>query len=159
MGLDPKQMIEIRNLIQSLGKSHTVILSSHILSEIQAVCDRVVVINQGKLIADDTPENLSKRLGGDRLRICVEGPEPEVHLALTQLEHVKTVTALPCRKDSCCEFELEAKDQCDIRRETAALLKSSPWLLLEITGSDLSLENIFLKLTDREGNRKGEGKK
>lgn len=159
VGLDPKQMIEIRNLIQSLGKSHTVILSSHILSEIQAVCDRVVVINQGKLIADDTPENLSKRLGGDRLRICVEGPEPEVHLALTQLEHVKTVTALSCRKDSCCEFELEAKDQCDIRRETAALLKSSPWLLLEITGSDLSLENIFLKLTDREGNRKGEGKK
>lgn len=155
VGLDPKQMIEIRNLIKSLGKNHTVILSSHILSEVQAICDRVVVINQGHLIADDTPENLSKKLGGDRLRIRVEGPEPAVRPALLKISGVKNVTLLPCREAGCCEFEIQAAEDRDVRRPLAAFLKESPWLLLEMTASDLSLENIFLKLTGNGNAQKG----
>ena len=89
MGLDPKQIIEIRNLIKELGKNHTIILSSHILSEVQAVCDRVIVINDGKLIADDTPDHLSRSMSSETgLAVRIEGPVTEVTAAVRALENV-----------------------------------------------------------------------
>ena len=155
VGLDPKQMIEIRNLIRDLGRKHTVILSSHILSEIQAVCDRVVVINQGKLIADDTPENLSRQLEGSHLRVRVEGPAEQIAPALAALPGVRKVEELAAEA-GCCAFEIHAEEQADVRREVAAYLKKSPWLPVEITNADMSLENIFLRLTEAQGEKKEE---
>lgn len=148
VGLDPKQMIEIRDLIRLLGKKHTVILSSHILSEVQAVCDRVVVINKGKLIANDSPENLSRQLHGNCLKIVVEGPQGKIYNALKQMKELDSVEVLSAVDQNTCAFEIHAKDNLDIRHSIAKYFKDSPWLLLELKMSDMSLENIFLKLTD-----------
>lgn len=148
VGLDPKQMIEIRDLIRLLGKKHTVILSSHILSEVQAVCDRVVVINKGKLIANDSPENLSRQLHGNCLKIVVEGPQGKIYNALKQMKELASVEVLPAVEQNTCAFEIHAKDNLDIRHSIAKYFKDTPWLLLELKMSDMSLENIFLKLTD-----------
>lgn len=157
VGLDPKQLIEIRNLIRNLGKKHTVIVSSHILSEIQAVCDRVIVINNGKMIANDTLENLSYKLNGNYLKICIEGQEREVEQALLKIEGLQKVRRLPCREKGCCTFEVRAKENMDARKIIASYMKKSPWLLLEMESADMSLEKIFLRLTGTTGEYK-EGK-
>ena len=149
-GLDPRQMLEIRTLIRSLGKKHTVILSSHILSEVQAVCDRVVVIHQGKLIADDTPENLGRRLGGNHLRVTLEAQEAEALNILAKLPGVKRVTPVPCRDENCVSLEVESAESEDLRRALSGCAAQHGWPLLELTAAELSLESIFLKLTGEE---------
>lgn len=153
-GLDPEQMIEIRNLIQNLRKKHTLIFSSHILSEVQAVCDRVVVIKQGKILADDTPEHLEEQLAGKQLRVCAAGPEKEIGQALRQIPGVREVSRIPCQEKGSCAFEIKVEDEIDARRRIAAYMKQSPWLLTELTGIHLSLEDIFLKLTGKKGGEK-----
>lgn len=155
VGLDPKQLIEIRKLIRNLGEKYTVIVSSHILSEIQAVCDRVIVINNGKMIANDTLENLSHKLNGDYLRICIEGPEREVEQFLVKIEGLQQVRRLFCREKGCCAFEVRAKEDLDARRMIASYMKKSPWLLLEMENADMSLEKIFLRLTGTNEEHKG----
>ena len=153
-GLDPEQMIEIRNLIKKLGKKHTVIFSSHILSEVQAVCDRVVVIKEGKVLADDTPEHLEEKLAGKQLRICVIGPEKEVSQALKKIPGVLGISNIRCQENGSCAFDVKVEDEYDARRRIAAYMKQSPWLLTEITVQHLSLEDIFLKLTGKKGGKK-----
>ncbi len=153
-GLDPEQMIEIRNLIKKLGKKHTVIFSSHILSEVQAVCDRVVVIKEGKVLADDTPEHLEEKLAGKQLRICVIGPEKEVSQALKKIPGVLEISNIRCQENGSCAFDVKVEDEYDARRRIAAYMKQSPWLLTEITVQHLSLEDIFLKLTGKKGGKK-----
>lgn len=155
VGLDPKQMIEIRNLITNLGKKHTVILSSHILSEVQAVCDRVVVINKGKLIANDTPENLSRQLAGNHLKIVVEGEARGVENMLKALGGLDGIERLECTESGCCAFEIWAKENVDLRRDISKCISESNWVLLEMTRADMSLENIFLRLTDGQEKKKG----
>ena len=129
VGLDPKQIIEIRTLIKKLGKNHTVILSSHILSEVQAVCDKIVVIDKGKLVANDTAENLSHNLSADH-KLTVQ----EVHLNRTI---DKTIG----------EYELNAQEGCDIRREVFKRMAARNYPILLMRSSELTLEEIFLKLT------------
>lgn len=153
-GLDPEQMIEIRNLIKKLGKKHTVIFSSHILSEVQAVCDRVVVIKEGKVLADDTPEHLEEKLAGKQLRICVIGSEKEVSQALKKIPGVLEISNIRCQENGSCAFDVKVEDEYDARRRIAAYMKQSPWLLTEITVQHLSLEDIFLKLTGKKGGKK-----
>ena len=153
-GLDPEQLIEIRNLIKKLGKKHTVIFSSHILSEVQAVCDRVVVIKEGKVLADDTPEHLEEKLAGKQLRICVIGPEKEVSQALKKIPGVLEISNIRCQENGSCAFDVKVEDEYDARRRIAAYMKQSPWLLTEITVQHLSLEDIFLKLTGKKGGKK-----
>lgn len=153
-GLDPEQMIEIRNLIKKLGKKHTVIFSSHILSEVQAVCDRVVVIKEGKVLADDTPEHLEEKLAGKQLRICVIGAEKEVSQALKKIPGVLEISNIRCQENGSCAFDVKVEDEYDARRRIAAYMKQSPWLLTEITVQHLSLEDIFLKLTGKKGGKK-----
>ena len=155
VGLDPGQMIEIRTLIRSLGKKHTVIFSSHILSEVQAVCDRVVVINKGVIAADDTPENLSRKLGGNHLRLTAEGPEREIFAAVRTLPDVKSVQVLPCEEEGCASFEVAAEEGRDLRRAISRCLMEKGWPVLELAGTEMSLENIFLKLTGEEPEEKG----
>lgn len=153
-GLDPAQMIEIRNLITRLRKKHTVIFSSHILSEVQAVCDRVVVMNRGRILANDTPENLEEKLAGRQLRVCVAGPEKDVRQALKEIPGVLEVSRTNCQEPGSCAFELKVEDEAAARKLIAARMKQSPWLMTEMAGVHLSLEDIFLKLTGKKGGKK-----
>lgn len=148
VGLDPNQMIEIRNLIKKLGKTHTVILSSHILSEIQQVCDRVVIINKGQVAADDTADNLSKKMSADhRLIVRMEGKKDEILYELRKIQGIKHASAEMEREPGVFEYELEAEDDIDIRREVSRTAQEHGWPILLMKSSELTLEDIFLKIT------------
>lgn len=148
VGLDPKQIIEIRTLIKKLGKNHTVILSSHILSEVQAVCDRIVVINKGKLVANDTTENLSHNLSADhKLTVQIEGPVKEVQALLTAIPDMVEVHVNRTIEKTVTEYELNAKEGADVRREVFKRMAERSYPILLMRSSELTLEEIFLKLT------------
>ena len=148
VGLDPKQIIEIRELIKRLGENHTVILSSHILSEIQAVCDRVVVIDHGRLIANDTADNLSRDLSADhKLTVQIEGAAKEVAELLRQIPDVKGVRFVRAVDKTVSEFEVDPKSGKDVRREVFKRMAARSFPILMMRGSELTLEEIFLRLT------------
>ncbi len=148
VGLDPKQIIEIRNLIKTLGKKHTVILSSHILPEVQATCERVIVINKGKIVADDTPDNLSHALSADHNFIArIEGPEAEVTKLLSTIPGMVKVTCMGAREKAAFDYTLEAEEGADVRRELFSRLADRSWPILGLKSTELSLEDIFLQLT------------
>ncbi len=160
VGLDPKQIIEIRTLIKKLGKNHTVILSSHILSEVQAVCDRIVVIDKGKLVANDTTENLSHNLSADhKLIVQIEGPAKEVQNILKGIPDMVEVHVNRNIEKNITEFSLNAKDGCDVRREIFKRMAERSYPILLMRSSELTLEEIFLKLTtgDFYGNTENGG--
>lgn len=148
VGLDPKQIIEIRTLIKKLGRNHTVILSSHILSEVQAVCDKIVVINRGKLVANDTTEHLSHNLSADhKLTVQIEGPVKEVKALLEQIPDMQEVHLNRTIDKTVGEYELNAVEGCDIRREVFKRMAARNYPILLMRSSELTLEEIFLKLT------------
>ena len=152
VGLDPKQIIEIRNLIKKLGRTHTVILSSHILSEIQAVCDRVIIINKGEIAADDTADNLSKKISADhRLIVRIEGKKDEILYELRKIPGIKYVRADMEREPGVYEYEMEAEEGTDLRRELNKVVQEHGWAILLMKSSELTLEDIFLKITMGEG--------
>ncbi len=153
VGLDPKQIIEIRNLIRMLGKHHTVILSSHILSEIQAVCDRVIVINKGKIIADDTPENLSSNLSDDHsLVVVLEGKQDDLAKKLKSVQGVKSVTLVKEYSNNSAEFNVEPVAGYDIRKSIFEMASLNNNAILKMASNELTLEDIFLRLTDETYN-------
>ena len=148
VGLDPKQIIEIRSLIKKLGKNHTVILSSHILPEVQAVCDRIVVIDKGKLVANDTAENLSRTLSADhKLTVQIEGGEKDVKSILEQIPDMDEVHVGREVESNVFEYELNAREGADIRREVFKRMAARNYPILMMRNSELTLEEIFLKLT------------
>ena len=148
VGLDPKQILDIRNLIKRLGKKHTVILSSHILSEIQAVCDRIVIINQGQIVADDTTEHLtSAALDDMRYTARIEGPAEEVAKLIEGIGGVVAVTDLGETEPGVHDFEIECEEDKDIRRDLFRRLCDRKWLLLGLKSNQMSLEDIFLRIT------------
>lgn len=152
VGLDPKQIIEIRNLIKKLGRTHTVILSSHILSEIQAVCDRVIIINKGEIAADDTADNLSKKISADhRLIVRIEGKKDEILYELRKIPGIKYVRADMEREPGVYEYEMEAEEGTDLRLEVNKVVQEHGWAILLMKSSELTLEDIFLKITMGEG--------
>ncbi len=161
VGLDPNQIIEIRSLIKKLGKSHTVILSSHILSEVQAVCDRIIVINQGSIVANDTEENLSKSLSQEHKLVAqIEGPTDDIIKTVSTIRGVKTIEKSKNLSDSLCEYLIETDEKTDVRRELFNRIAARNWYLLGLKSSELSLEDIFLKLTIGENvniNKKSKG--
>jgi len=148
VGLDPKQIIEIRTLIKNLGKKHTVILSSHILSEIQAVCDRIIIISEGKIAANDTTENLTKSISTDNRVIArIEGGRDEIIGAITQIPGVASVTADMEREEGVYDYEIETREDADIRRALFNLAVEKEWVILGLKASEMTLEDIFLKIT------------
>lgn len=150
-GLDPRQIIEVREIIKSLGSDHTVILSTHILPEVSMTCNRVAIINEGKLVKIDTPENLTKQLrGSESIILQVEGPMNEVVLALSQHQSVTAVAVQPTGKENIATYRVETSIGSDIRKELASLVVNRGWGLLELKAESLSLEDIFLKLTTKE---------
>ena len=149
-GLDPKQIIETRKLIQSLAGNHTIILSTHILPEAAHTCNRVMIINKGKLVAEDTPENLTARLQGfETMKLLVEGPPEQIQETLTRVEGVNHVAHMPAL-DGRVEFSVETSPGHDARKELARAVVESGWGLLELRPMGMSLEEIFLKLTTKE---------
>ena len=149
-GLDPKQIIETRKLITSLAGEHTIILSTHILPEAANTCGRVMIINAGKLVAEDTPENLTARLQGyETMNLLVEGPEAEVRERLSRVTGVSRVSPSQAGNGRVTFSVQTAKGQ-DARKELARAVVESGWGLLEMRAVGLSLEEIFLKLTTTE---------
>ena len=148
VGLDPKQMVEIRTLIKRLGKNHTVILSSHILSEIQAVCDRVVIIDHGTLAANDTATNLSNQVTTDHRVIArIEGEKAAILQAIRGIEGLKYVRADMEREPGIWEYEMEAEPGRDVRREINRIARENGWDILMLKTMEMTLEDIFLKIT------------
>lgn len=149
VGLDPRQIIEIRELIQSLGKKHTVILSSHILSEVQAVCRTILIISKGKLVACDTPENLERLFAGTTtVDLTAEATEREVREILSALPHI---TGLEIRESGAnrCTVRLEAEQAADdsVCREVFFAFSRAGRAILQMTMAKVSLEDIFIELT------------
>ncbi|HBH95152.1 MAG TPA: ABC transporter [Ruminococcaceae bacterium] len=148
VGLDPKQIIEIRTLIKKLGKNHTVILSSHILPEIQAVCDRIVVISRGSIVANDSTDALAKNMSSDhKLVIRAEGGSEDVKKLLSSIPGMDRVFVNREAEPGVYEYYLEAAQGKDLRREISKKLSSRNYPLLMMKSNELSLEEIFLKLT------------
>ncbi len=151
VGLDPNQIIEIRSLIKNLGKHHTIILSSHILSEIEAVCDRVVIINGGKIVADDSAENLSAAFSDERrMQISVAGPAKEVADLVSGIGGVEKVTVLTAKEPGVTELTIDLAERVDIRRDLFLRLAQKQWPLLYSKPLTMSLEDIFINLTARQ---------
>lgn len=148
VGLDPKQIIEIRTLIKKLGKHHTVILSSHILPEVQAVCDKIVVISSGSIVANDTTDALAKNLSSDhKLVLRTEGKSEEVKKLLSSIPGMDRVYVNREAEPGVYEYFLEAEQGKDLRREISKKLSSRNFPILMMKSNELSLEEIFLKLT------------
>jgi ABC-2 type transport system ATP-binding protein len=160
VGLDPKQIIEIRTLIKRLGKNHTVILSSHILSEVQAVCDKIIVISDGKIVADDTETNLSDKLTGAHILTAkIEGDSDKVVPLVLQIEGTELCKQIN-ERDGVYEYRIESEEGVDIRRDLFNTMAKNELPILELKTAEMSLEDIFLKLTIGEDfNNSEEGDK
>ena len=151
VGLDPQQIIEIRSLIQELGSKCTVILSSHILSEIEAVCNRVLVIDHGRLIADDSPDNLSKNLSGDAsVHVRVLGDEEGIRKTLVSLPKVKEVVYNGLKEESAHEFRVVPEERVDLRSDIAKALVNGGFDVIGLRFAEMTLEEIFLDLIAKE---------
>jgi ABC-2 type transport system ATP-binding protein len=148
VGLDPKQIIEVRHLIKNLAGSHTIVLSTHILPEVSMTCDRVVIINKGKIAAVDTPQNLTSQLkGGQRIRVEVQASEQPLREVLAQIPGASRVQIEAAPLTSHVLATIEAAEGKDIRSAIAARIVEKGWPLFELKGVSLSLEDIFLELT------------
>ena len=148
VGLDPNQIIEIRSLIKSLGKHHTVILSSHILPEVEAVCDRLVIINGGRIVADDTANNLSLKYSKDRrLTARIAGPEKDVKTLIGGIGGVREIAVLGEKEPGVNEYLITPEPNADIRRELFTRLAGRSWPLLGLKSAEMTLEDIFVMLT------------
>lgn len=150
IGLDPKQIIEIRSLMKSLAGQHTVILSTHILPEVSMVCSRVIIINQGEIVAVDTPESLTARLArSDRIEVQVVGPPEAVRAQLNQLPGVLSVDEKTV-VSGVGTFVVESARDRDVRQELSRAIVSQGWGLLELRGMGMTLEDVFIRLVTEE---------
>ena len=150
VGLDPKQIIEIRNLIRSLGKDHTVILSTHILQEVQAVCDRIVIVNKGRVVADEKTENITRVIENNRrfnAKIC--GPQDQVLSALKNLQGIVYCEALAERDADSVTYLIESAAGVDIRKKLFFTLADRGWALIGLEALGLSLEDIFITVVNK----------
>jgi gliding motility-associated transport system ATP-binding protein len=149
-GLDPKQIIETRELIKELAGDHTIILSTHILPEVAQTCQRVVIINKGRVVAVDTPDNLTARLrGSETMYLQVDASGADASAALRRVTGVTRVVEAD-RRDGAAGYEIESERGRDVRRELARAIVSNGWGLLELRPMRMSLEEIFLSLTTEE---------
>lgn len=150
VGLDPKQILEVRNLIRTLAKKHTVILSTHILAEVQAVCERVIIINKGKIIADERTDELTKTIeDGYHYRVNICGPQKEVEAALEKVRGVKSVTPTGERDADSYAYLIESERGVDARKPIFTLCAQKNWYIIGMSPVGTDLESIFIRLVDR----------
>ena len=154
VGLDPKQVTEIRALIKNLGKEHTVILSSHILSEVSQICNRVIIINKGKIIAIDTPENLEKKVVRDNIvYVTVEDPENKMDSVKDKLENVQEIKLIEENEDKTKKYKITADDGVDLRKNIFDTFAKEEITIFEMKKSDVTLEDAFMQLINsQDGN-------
>ncbi len=151
IGLDPKQISEVRALIKSLAGNHTVILSTHILPEVSMTCSRVVIINKGKVVAMDTPQGLTQQAkGAERVALVIDGPRPAVMDKLQTIEGVLRVQAEGGDDGQPGSYTVECRLETDLRRDLASAIVGQGWGLLELRGISLSLEDVFINLVTKE---------
>ena len=149
IGIDPIQVVETRSLIKGLGGEHTVILSTHILPEVSMVCDRVIIIHEGQVVAIDTPENLSERLRGtERIELDIRGPVAQVMSTLRNVSGVREVTRTG--EGDVASYYIESNTGAEVAEEIASLVIKQGWGLLRLQPIHMSLEEIFLRLTEPE---------
>ena len=155
VGLDPKQIIEIRDLIRELGKKHTIILSSHILSEISAVCDHVFIISHGKLVASDSTENLLERMtGAQEIELLLKAEENEAETAIREIAQVERCEKTEAKEDGTVGLLVTAKKDADVREAIYHTCVEHHIPILEMKAASKSLEDVFLELTAQEGGTK-----
>lgn len=148
VGLDPKQITQMRGLIRRLGKKHTVILSSHILSEIQAVCDEVLIISEGRIVAQDTPKHLEEEADmTQKISLLVKATKEQMDELMQQVPNIDMMSLVGEAQKGRLRYELVAKSGYDIREEISCLMAENRIPVLEMTESKISLEDVFLKLT------------
>ena len=149
VGLDPKQIIEIRNLIRTLGKDHTVILSTHILQEVQAVCDRIIIINKGRVVADEKTENINRAVDGShRYRAMICGPQREVLSVLGARADIAHVELMDARDGDAYSYMIESAKGVDMRKGLFRTLAEHGWPLVGLEGLGMSLEDVFISIVD-----------
>lgn len=149
VGLDPKQIIEIRNLIKNLGKKHTVILSSHILSEISQICERVVILNKGKIVAIDTPENLEEKTKEQNvLFVTVEDKEEKMSSLKEKITDIEKLEMIKDNEDGTKQYKIVSKSEKDIRKALFDTLPKEGITIFELKKAETSLEDAFIKLVD-----------
>ncbi len=150
VGLDPKQILEVRNLMRALAKKHTVILSTHILAEAQAVCERMIVINRGKIVADAKTDEMVRTIeGGYRLEVKILGPEKEVAAALSRISGVGGVESTGERDAGAYRFLIDTRAGADVRREIFRLCCEKNYPIFGMSASGTDLESVFIRLVDR----------
>lgn len=151
VGLDPKQIIEVRSLIRTLGRDHTVILSTHILSEAQAVCSRMIIINHGRIVADGKTEEINRFMAQSRrYKVTVSGPVQKVGEVLQGINGIAACEALSERDGDACAFAVEAKPGIDIRKAMFYALAEHGMPIMELSPIGMQLEDIFMKLVEKE---------
>ena len=149
VGLDPKQITEIRNLIKELGKTHTVILSSHILSEVSQICNKVIIINKGKIVAIDTPENLeTKGSNKNCLYVTVEDPEDKMNIIKDKIKEIKKIELVEKNEDGTKQYMIESEDNADLRKMIFSELAKEDITIFEMKKADTTLEDAFMKLIE-----------
>lgn len=147
VGLDPKQITEIRKLIKDLGKTHTVILSSHILSEVSQICNKVIIINKGKIVAIDTPENLESKVSNDNsIYVTVEDPENKMEQVKDKISEIKSMKLIKNNEDGTKQYEITSKGNEDLRKVLFSELAKENITIFEMKKVDSSLEDAFMKL-------------
>ena len=154
IGLDPKQIIEIRNLIKNLGKKHTVILSSHILSEISQICERVIIINKGKIVAIDTPANLEEKTKEQNiLYVTVEDKEEKMPNIKGKIEDIKELEMIKDNEDGTKQYKIVSDTKKDVRKSLFEVLPKEGITIFELKKAESTLEDAFIKLVDKETNK------
>ena len=160
VGLDPKQITEIRDLIRKLGKNHTVILSSHILSEVSQICEKVIIINKGKVLAVDTPSNLEEKFEEEnRIFVTVEDEKNKIDKVAKKIKNLKSIEFIKDKNDGTKQYELIADKSTDLRKEIFNLFPKNDINILELKKSEITLEDAFLKLISQKENEAEEKKK
>lgn len=149
VGLDPKQITEIRNLIKELGKTHTIIISSHILSEISQICNKVIIINKGKIVAIDTPENLENKVNNNNcIYVTVEDTENKMESIKDKLEGVKKIELIQKNEDGTTQYLIEAEKDVDLRKKIFSEFAKENITIFEMKKADTTLEDAFMKLIE-----------
>ncbi|MCC8168079.1 MAG: ABC transporter ATP-binding protein [Clostridiales bacterium] len=158
VGLDPKQIIEIRDLITTLGKKHTVILSSHILTEVSSICDYIFIISKGKLVANDTTENLLKMMTGNQeIELIAKGSTGDISSALDRVSGMAKVSFVESKEPGTVSAILQAQKDADIREGVFRALAGADIPVLQMNQVTKSLEDVFLELTQDTGKKKQDG--
>ena len=151
VGLDPKQIIEVRNLITSLKGDHTILLSSHILTEINQICDRVIIIDNGKIIATDTTENLENRIENNIINVVVEDSDNNIEKVKDSIKGITDIRFIGDKEDNEKEYQIEADSGVDIRKELMSKLSELNITIVELKKTKSTLEDVFVNLVDEEG--------